>query len=69
VSRQPKGHGARDKFPTNIPDLLTYLENDLCREVLPQPGTPLDQMMFGAGRRSVAKQLRALFERSITHTE
>jgi len=69
VIRQPTGHGARDKFPTNVPDLLNFIDRELCREVMPQPGTTLDQVMFDAGRRSVAKQLRHLFEKSITHTE
>jgi len=65
VSRhQPSAHGARDTFPTNIPDLIRLL-NTLCPEPMPRPGQTIEEVMFAAGRRDFARQLKTQFERSL----
>lgn len=61
---QPVAHGARDRFPTNIPDLLRYLDT-LCPEPDVRPDQPIEKIMFAAGRRDLVHQLRREFERSL----
>ena len=61
---QPTARGVRDTFPTNIPDLIAYLDK-LCPEPMPRPGQTIEEMMFAAGRRDFARQLKTQFERSL----
>ncbi|WP_242076571.1 hypothetical protein [Brevundimonas diminuta] len=61
---QPVAHGARDRFPTNVPDLLKHLDT-LCPEPSVRPDQPIEKIMFEAGRRDLVHQLRREFERSV----
>ena len=54
---QPTAHGADNTFPTNIPDLMLWLEKH-CAEPMPRPGQTLDEVMFAAGRRDLARQIQ-----------
>lgn len=61
---QPTVHGVRDTFPTNVPDLIKWLDS-FCPEPTPRPGQTIEEVMFAAGRRDLARQLQRQYERSL----
>ncbi|MCZ4108578.1 hypothetical protein O3U67_10840 [Brevundimonas diminuta] len=61
---KPTGHGSRDTFPINIPDLLDWLDR-ACPELAPTPTDTLEKVMFEAGRRDMVRFIRREFERSL----
>lgn len=58
---QPNGHGHREEMPATIRDFIAFLEKRF-GEIKPRPGQTLEEIMFAAGQRSVALQMRAEFE-------
>lgn len=57
----PTGHGRREEMPATIIDFIAFLEIRY-PEPKPRPGQTLDEIMFAAGQRSVALQMRKEFE-------
>lgn len=49
------------KLPLTTPELIDFLD-ELIPEPAPLPGDSHEAVMYGAGRRSVVRQLRALQE-------
>lgn len=58
---QPTGHGRRETIPASIKDFIDFLDRRF-PEPKPRPGQTLEEVMFAAGQRSVAIQMRAEFE-------
>lgn len=61
---KPTAHGADSTCPTNIPDLMLWLDRH-CPEPMPRPGQTIEEVMFAAGRRDFARQIKRHFERSL----
>lgn len=57
----PTGHGRREEMPATIQGFIAFLERRY-PEPKPRPGQTLEEVMFAAGQRSVALQMRAEFE-------
>ncbi|TFW04289.1 hypothetical protein E4M02_04250 [Brevundimonas sp. S30B] len=58
---QPTGHGRRETIPASVKDFIDFLDRRY-PELSPRPGQTLEEVMFAAGQRSVAQQMRAEFE-------
>lgn len=65
---QPTGHGRREDMPATIRDFIAFLEERF-PETKPRPGQTVEEIMFTAGQRSVALQMRAEFEAKTTLPE
>ena len=65
---KPSAYAQTRPFPTNVAEFLEYLDFTF-PEQEPRAGDTLDAIMFKAGQRAVALQMRREFEASLTRKE
>jgi hypothetical protein len=66
--RQPTAYVQARPFPTNVSEFLDHLDFKF-PEQEPRAGDTLDTIMFKAGQRAVALQMRREFEASLKRKE
>lgn len=65
---KPAAYARTRPFPTNVAEFLEYLDFKF-PEQEPRAGDTLDTIMFKAGQRAVALQMRREFEASLKRKE
>jgi hypothetical protein len=65
---KPAAYAQTLPFPTNVSDFIAYLDFKF-PEQEPRAGDTLDTIMFKAGQRAVALQMRREFEASLKRKE
>jgi hypothetical protein len=65
---KPSAYAQTRPFPTNVAEFLEYLDFKF-PEQEPRAGDTLDAIMFKAGQRAVALQMRREFEASLKRKE